>query len=427
MNLKLSIFNFKNELTMDQLDESRIAQMHLESYENMSEKEIVNSLTESLTPFTYQRNVKMFLESAKEEVASKPLVYGLKDLYKKVERSNLGVLYRPALNTILNIINKDNDDSMMEGVLNELSMYDWIPEIKSFMINMTNNPYEIQNMNGNGKGNPIYTIIEKVDEGSLAFVGGSWFLINENEIKKVTVDEYISDEDKRKEMRVLEQSLTMGELTEERISLRVDEGLTVGISTKDATIYLNNDKADSETTLESLFNSPLVPYLRRDYFVLLETVKENIDKFMELDIAMKISNPIKPYLENYCFNYKDGIYLYKKDARSGNAFFKYENVTELIRDVQVELDYDISKFYENKLSEEVKKLNKLEDKEKSINIKLTDVNESISLLSEQKELLEESEDLRVTMNNLLSHKQLLTKELNNIKVQKSTIRKTMFK
>jgi hypothetical protein len=222
MNLKLAIFNFRNELTPDQLDEARIAQQHMEVFENMSEKEVVASLNESLTQFTYQSNVKMFLESVKQEVESKPLVYNLKDLYKKVERANLGVLYRPALEALLNIINRDNEDSMMEGVLNELSIYDWIPEVKSFLIGMNQNPYEIQNMEGNGKAYPVYTIVEKVDGGSLAFVGNSWFLINEEKIEKVLVDEYIQDQEKIREIRVLEQVLTVGDLSEEVISLRVE-------------------------------------------------------------------------------------------------------------------------------------------------------------------------------------------------------------
>jgi hypothetical protein len=427
MNIKLAVFNFKNELTIDQLDESNVLQKHLNVFESMSEKEIVNSLSESLTPFTYQANVKMFVESVKEEIESKPIVYDLKDLYKKVERANLGVLYRPALNTILQIMNRDNDDFIMEGVLNELGMYDWIPEVKSFLIQLNKNPYEVQNMEGNGKAYPVYTIVEKIEEGSIAYVGNSWFLINEEKIEKVTVDEYIEDQDKIRQIRLLEQVMAMGTFTEDVISLSIDEGFSVGISTKDASLYLNDEKADKETTLESLFNSPLVPYLKKDYYVLIEAVKENVKKFMELDIALRVNNPLKPYLENICFNYKENMYLYVKDNRIGNSFFKYENATDLIIDVRKELDYDVSNFFENKLSEEAKELRQLEDKEKSVELKIKDVNESIDLLKDQKELLEESEDLRTTLNNLVSFKQKLSDELNVIKENKTTARKLMIK
>jgi hypothetical protein len=427
MNLKLAIFNFRNDLTEDQLDESRVVQNHLEVYENLSEKEIVKSLKENLTKYTYQPNVKKFLESVDQEISSSPLLYNLKDLYKKVERANHGVLYRPAISTLLNIINKDDEDSMMESILNELSMYNWIPEIKSFLIGINKNPYEIQNMQGNGKATPVYTMVEKVDEGSLAFVGNSWFLINEEKIEKVLVDEYIQDQDKIREIRLMEQILTIGDLNEDKVSLKIDEGFSVSISTKDSSIYLNDDKADKETTLESLFNSPLVPYLKRDYYVLLECVKNNVDKFMELDIALKVFNPIKPHLESICFNYKNNIYLYNKNSRTGNSFFKYENATELIRDIERELDYDVSKFFENQLSKEIKELRKLEDKEKSIQIKLKDVNESIDMLSEDKELLKESKELNLTFNNLLSYKQKLTRSLNSIKEKKTLARKQMIK
>ena len=45
MNLKLQLFNFKQkDLTIDQLDESRIVQIHLDQFDNISEKELVSSL-----------------------------------------------------------------------------------------------------------------------------------------------------------------------------------------------------------------------------------------------------------------------------------------------------------------------------------------------------------------------------------------------
>jgi hypothetical protein len=67
MNIKLKLFNFKNELTMDQLDEAKIAQLHLENYENLSEKELFESLRNHLNGFTYDHKVVSFLESVKGE------------------------------------------------------------------------------------------------------------------------------------------------------------------------------------------------------------------------------------------------------------------------------------------------------------------------------------------------------------------------
>lgn len=123
MDLKLQIFKFKQQLNEEQLDVARIAYAHLEQYDNLSEKEITQSLNESLKPFTYYPEVKSFLESVNTEIDSKSLAYTLKDLYRKVERQNLSNIYRQPLVTILEIINRPDDDSRMEAILNELNIY----------------------------------------------------------------------------------------------------------------------------------------------------------------------------------------------------------------------------------------------------------------------------------------------------------------
>jgi hypothetical protein len=425
MNLKLELFNLRNQLTVDQLNESRVIQAYLENYDQYSEKEFVNHIQEDLNPYTYSQNIVSFLENASQEIDSKPLVYDLKDLYKKVERNNLGVLYRQPLVTILEIINRESDEMRMSGILNELSIYDWVPEIKNFLANVMNNPIQIQNMNGNGKGSHVYTIVEKIEEGVLAFVADRWFLVNENEneIKQVIADEYITDPDKMREIRVLEQIMSIAELDSETITFKIDEHLRIGVSTKDGSLYMNGEKLDKETTLEALFNTPVIPALKKDFYILCETTRSNIKKFVELDIALKVENPLIPYLENYCFNFKDKIYLYSKDNRRGSHFYQYENAMELIRDIQKELDYDVTKFYENKVSKEVKKLRSLEDREKAIDLKLNDVNESIDMLNQQQKLIVEDAGLRQTMNNLLVYKKKLHEELKNLQGQKIDTRK----
>lgn len=426
-NLKLEIFNFKNSLTVEQLDVSKIAQLHLENFENLSEKEMLASLKQTLEPYRYYTDVKLFLESYEEEIESQPLVMELKDLYKKVERKNLGVLYRQPLVTLLEIINKPDDDSRMVSILNELAIYDWVPEIKWFLMKMTSSPTERQNLKNSGKASKIYTLVEKVDEGHLAFVVDRWFLINESEIKQVISDDYIKDEEKIKTVRLLEQVLQTAEILEDRINFQIDENLTLGLSTKKKEVYLNGEKLDEETTLETLFNSPIIPYLKRDYYNLLEATMNNMNKFMELDVALKVTNLLNPFCENVVFNYKDKMYVYSRDQRYGSKFFAYENATELIRDVQKELDYDLTHFYENKLSKELKALRTLEDREQQINLKLQDVNESIDLMKEQTELMKESKELEMAFSNLLVFKHKLTNQLNQIKAEKNAARRTLLK
>jgi hypothetical protein len=422
MNIKLKLFNFKNELTMDQLDEAKIAQLHLENYENLSEKELFESLRNHLNGFTYDHKVVSFLESVKGELDSKPLIYELKDLYKKVERKNMGLIYRQPLVTLLEIINRPDDESRMEGVLNELSIYDWVPEIKSFLLHQSKNPMDHQNLQRNGNATKIYTLVERCNEGSLVFVSDRWFLVNENEIKQVVVDDYIQDIEKMKEIRILEQVLNTAEIYDNKIEFKIDEQLYIGISTKDKNIiFMNGEKLDKETTLESIFNSPIVPYLQRNQYVLLESARNNLDKFMDLDIAVRVDNPLNPYLEAYCFNYKDKMYLYSRDMRTGSAFFQYENASEIIRDVQKELDYDLTKFFENKLSKELKHLRALEDKEKVIDMKLKEINESVDLLKES-DVWNEPE-IQLTYKNLMTQKNNLINNLNLIKADKIRTRK----
>jgi hypothetical protein len=344
-NLKLELFKFKNNLTLEQLEISKIAQSHLEEYDNFSELEINESLKTTLKPFTYDPDVKLFLESVQNEVDSYPLVMELKDLYKKVERKNFGQLYRQPLIKLLEIINKDNDDSRVESVINELAMYDWIPEIKHFLIKMNSNPVERQNLINSGKGEKVYTLVEKVENGHLAFISNRWFLIGESDIKQVIAEDYIKDEDKIREIRILEKVLQMGDIQEDVISFKIDENLVVSVSTKNKSVSLNGTKLDKETTLETLFNSPLIPLLKRDYYNLVESTLNNADKFVDLDIALKVTNILNQFNESVVFNYKDKMYMYSDDKRYGSRFYTYENASEIIQDVQKDLDNSLKINY----------------------------------------------------------------------------------
>ena len=208
-NFKLELFNFKNRLTFDQTDISSLVEGFIINYDNYSEKELVKAVNEKLLKYTYDTDVKMFLESLDTEMKAYPLVYELKDLYKRVERENQGMLYRQPLNTILEIINKPSDDVRMEAILNELRIYDWVPQIKSFVFNLTKSPLERQNMSNSGKGEKVYTIVEKVDNGYMAFVGDRWFMIDDKEVKQILAEDYIEDDEKIKEIRILEQCMKL--------------------------------------------------------------------------------------------------------------------------------------------------------------------------------------------------------------------------
>ena len=66
--------------------------------------------------------------------------------------------------------------------------------------------------------------------------------------------------------------MTIGNIDENSISFRLDENLVLSISTKDdKDVFLNEEKLDKETTLENLFNSKIIPWLKKDYYVLSST------------------------------------------------------------------------------------------------------------------------------------------------------------
>jgi len=427
-NFKLELFNFKNRLTFDQSDISSLVEGFLINYDRFSEKELVKSVNEKLLKYTYDTDVKRFLEGLDTELNTYPLVYELKDLYKRVERENQGMLYRQPLNTILEIINKPTDDSRMEAILNELRIYDWVPQIKSFVFNLTKSPLERQNLSNSGKGEKVFTIVEKVDDGYMAFVADRWFMINDKEVKQILAEDYITDDDKIREIRVLEQCMKLSSIENDKITFKIDENVQLSLSTRnDKSMFINEEKLDSETTLENIFNSPIIPYLKRDYFILINTLKENLNNLVELDIALKITNILNPYFESYAFNYKDKMYLYNKDIRTGSSFYAYESVNELINDIKKDLDFDLTHFFENKLSKEMKQLKTLEDKEKSIDLKIKDVNETIEVLKGEQALMESDKKLKLTFDNLLIHRHNLYKELNQVKDLKTQYKKSLIK
>ena len=418
-NLKYDLFNFKRELPIEEYELNVIVERYIGNYDNYSEKELVSSLKETLTPFSWDVKVKKLVEGLEEEIKSEPLNYNLKDLYKKIERKNYGQMYRPALNSILNIINMNDNDSKMSSILNELVIHDWIPEVKLFLNGYMNNPIQRQNLVNSGKASKVFTLVEKVEEGNLVFMKDRWFLINQDEIKQTLLENHIKDAEKIREFRLLEKVMTIGDINEDAISFRLDENLVLSISTKnDKEVFLNEEKLDKETTLENLFNSKIIPWLKKDYYVLSTTAAQNIDKFVDLDIALKVENALHPYLECYVVNYKDKMYVYNNDARTGSAFYEYNSANDLINDIQRELDYDLTKFLDNKLSIEVKHLRTLEDKEMEIKEAIKEIDEGLALLKENENLVNEDENLKKTFKDLLVSKHELYENLKQIKEDK---------
>jgi len=415
-NLKLELFNFKKNLSLEQDEISTIVEGHMNACNTASEKTIVNSLNERLKPYTYDKSVKSLLEGLNDDMKNFELLYELKNLYNVLNTKNSGELYRQPINVLLQTINLETDQDRMSKVLNELSVYDWVPEIKLFVHNLTKSPEQKSNLLSGGKGESIFTIVESVEEGHIALVKDSWFLLSESVIEKTLVENHVKDEETLRSLRMLETAMKYASVTEDRVNFKISEYLTIGLSVgKKGKVFINDDEMNDETTLESLFNSPIIPIVNKNFYPILLEVSSNLDKFVELDVVKRVNNLINPHLECFAFNYKNTTFLYRCDERYGNSFFKYESALELVNEVRNELNYDLTYFYENKLGKELIVKRRLEDKEREITLKLEDVNFNIDKLKGSIKMVGESEVLSTALNNLEKRKSVLDSELYAIK------------
>jgi len=364
----------------------------------------------------YDKKVKSLMESLNADMKQYELLYELKSLYNVLNTQNQGELYRQPINVLLQTINLENDQDRLSKVLNELAVYDWVPEIKVFVHNLTQSPEKRSNLLSGGKSESVYTLVEQVEEGHLSFIKDSWFLLTENNIEKTLLENHVKDESRLAELRTLQTALQYCSVSESRIDFRISEYLTLGLGVaKKGVVYLNDDEMNAETTLESVFQSPVIPIVNKNFYPLIQEVAKNMNSFVELDVVKRVTNLVKPTLELYCFNYKNNVYVYRCDERYGYSLFKYETSLDIVNEVKNEMSYDLTFFYENKLTKEVVSKKRLEDKEREIELKLEDVNLNISKLEATFKNLGETPVLKEALTNLTKRKSSLNTELQAVK------------
>ena len=412
INLKMALFNFKKDLDFETQEEiARIAEEHYNIIDNESEKRVINSLTEKLSIHTYDSNVKSLLENLNDDLKSNDLMYNLKDLYKIIESKNQGMIYRQTLNVLLDIINTEDESDITNKVLNELAIHDWIPEIKNLLHNLHNNPSKKSNLLNGGQIADVYTIVEQVDGGHIVLLDKCWFLLSEEKIEKTLLENHIKDSEKVATLRQLQTALEYAEISKDRVDFKLDENITIGLSTEGGNTFINEDKLEKETSIDNIFNSPIVPITKKQFFPLIRSISENMDKIVDLDVCKHISNIGNPYLESYVFNYGENIYLYRKDSRQDTSFFKYESANELINDIKTELQADLSYFFENKLDKEVVQQRQLEDKIREITVNLDEVDKNKEKVETNIQMLGENEHLSKALVMLNEKREDLTNEL----------------
>jgi|TARA_B110000483_G_C18159421_1_gene528711 hypothetical protein len=420
-NLKLELFNFKKDLSLEQEEISQVVESHMNACSVASEKAIITSLNEKLKTYTYDKQVVALLESLTDDMSNHELLYELKHLYSVLNEKNQGELYRQPINVLLQTINLDSEQDRMVKVLNELAIYDWVPEIKLFVYNLTKSPEKKTNLLSGGVSESVFTIVEQVEEGHVALVRDSWFLLTDDKIEKTTLESHVTDDTKLRTLRVLETAMNYSTVDNDRINFRISENLTIGLSVTDKSkLFINDDLMNEETTLESLFDSPIVPIVNKNFYpILLETAK-NIDKFVELDVVKKVSNLINPHLEVFAFNYKKNMFTYRCDERHGNSFFAYSSALEVINEIRNELNLDLTYFYEDKLDKELVVKRKLEDKEREITLKLEEVKFNISKVEASIKVIGGSELLTEALGKLSKRSGSLQEELDSVREVKQS-------
>lgn len=418
-SLKLKLFEFRKQLPVEQLDIVNVVSEHIDLCEKYSEKEIFSSLNNTLTTFKFYENVNTLLTDIDTELSENSLLYNLKDLYAKIARKEHKFLYENTLTSILECINQNTDEDRKIKILNELKIYEWVPEIKMFLYEMASTPQAKQNFaNKYGKVNDVYSIVLQVEEGFLTYVKDKWFLLGEKSVDAVLLENYVKDIVKLQQLRLLEQAINFGTLSENQITFKIAEELELTISTDTKVIAMNGHELEKDSTLETVFNSPIIPMMSKGFYPILVESLNNINLFMNISTVKRVSNMLDTMFECYAFNYKGNYYQYRINKRSGNSFYKFETVVPLIESVLQELGADLTFFYENDLSDEIKAKNEILKKERVIIEKLNDVTDGILKIKEEKELLAENKTLKSLYDSLLKKKHNLSEELKTVKAEK---------
>ena len=123
-NLKLELFNFRKNLSVEDVQVSSILEGHINACNNLSEKQVILSLNGQLKQYTFDKSVKTLLESLNDDVKEYQLLYELKHLYNVLDSKNQGELYRQPINVLLQTINsvKTLKDQSFSVIIPELQI-----------------------------------------------------------------------------------------------------------------------------------------------------------------------------------------------------------------------------------------------------------------------------------------------------------------
>lgn len=415
--LKVKLYDFRKELPIEMSEISSIITEHINYTDTHSEKEIYASLNKMLEQHSYSNEVKSLLENIDTELSNEPLLYALKDLYYKLERKNDNFLYKPIMDCALEIINCKSEEERKIRILNDLRIYDWVEEVNNLLFNITENPQLRSNLTSTGGViDDVYSVAVESEDGYLTYVDESWYLLNDKGVTETLLEYHIKDEATLKRLRLLEEAVKVASFTPETITFKIAEKFNLVINTKNKNIYLNDTVKEVETTLETLFNSPVVPFEAKSFYPVISETYTNLDKFANISAAKYVWNPTNNVFETVVFNFNGNFYQKRKD-RSSSSFLKFDNALPLIENIKMELGADITFFFEEYLSAEIKNKLKLEDQVKVLNNKLEQIEESIYMLKEEQSIINENASIKNLYNTLLVKKHKISEELKETKAK----------
>lgn len=423
-SLKLKLFEFNKGLNIDETELDVLLREHINLCENYSEKEIYGSLSNHLDKYKFYESVNTLLTDIDQELSSNPMLYNLKDLYAKVARKQNRFLYENALQLILGCINQPTNEDRAIRVLEDLKLYEWIPEIKLFLYENAITAQDKQNyskLTNGGKVEDVYSVVLQIKEGYLTYISDKWFILSKEGITATLLENHIKDDVQLRKLRLIEEAIQKANFEENKITFKISEDLTVSFDTNKKMLYLNGAEAENTTTLETLFNSPIIPFVGKAFYPVLNETFNNLDKFMKIDTVKHVYNMIDSSFECYVFNYEGKISQYRIDKRLGNSYYTYESAMPLIENVIYELGADLTLFYENLISQELKDKMDLDKEEKVLLEKIEKLNNDILLLNDSKDLVKENKMLQTVYNSLLSKKHKLSENLKTVKVKKAKL------
>lgn len=420
-NLKTKLASFYQTLNVQEQHEVAIAiTEHIDYADTNSELEIGNSLKLTLESLSYYDNVKDFLVQISSELNESSFYFQLKDLYHKISRKENVFLYENVLSSILESINQATEQDRAVKAMNDLKIFDWIPEVKQFLFEHTENKQLKSNLIAKGgQIEDVYSVVVKVDEGYLAFVHDKWFHMTKNGINVTLLENHIKNEVERRKIILLEQALEVAKFDGDIIQFHIGEGTVIGLNQTNGQILLNGDVAEEETTLESIYNSPVISLLGKSYYPMMAECLANLKSFVLLDTVKKASNVMNKRYECYLFNHEGQIYQYRIDSYQGNSIHKFESALAIVENVLHELGVDSTYFFESLLSDDLKKKVELDRKEVKLTEKLTNVEDAILKIKDQKKDILENKSIKLLHNSLLSERHRISEELKSVKNSKS--------